>query len=148
MLQQMEERFGQKPDEMLVDGGFAMVGAIDEAERDGTIVYAPPKEEHKQLDAGQDPYARKKSDTEATAGWRARMGTPEAKAIYKERASTAALINAQARHRGWYGVTVRGRPKVLVMVVSNALAHNYGRMKELRQEQARDSARRAAELTT
>lgn len=147
MLEQIEQRFDARPNEMLVDGGYVKVEAIDEAERKGTTVYAPPKEEHKQLDAGQDPYARKKSDTDATAGWRARMGTAAAKAIYKERASTAEWVNAQTRNHGLYGVRVRGRPKVLVVVLWYVLAHNYGRLKALRQKQAEETARRAQEAT-
>jgi transposase len=147
MLQQIEERFGERPEEALVDGGFATVDAIDQAEQDGTAVYAPPKEEKKQLEAGQDPYVRKKTDTDATATWRARMGTPEAKEIYKQRASTAEWVNAQARNRGLYGVRVRGQPKVLVVVMWYALAHNFRRMQKLREGKDRDIARRAAEST-
>src|SRR5205085_990716 len=78
------------------------------------------------------PYARKKSDTDMTAQWRARMGTEEAKIIYKQRASTAEWVNAQARNRGLYDVTVRGRQKVLVIVLWYALAHNLSRMNTLR----------------
>jgi transposase len=133
MLDQIEERFDETPQEMLVDGGFATVDAIDEAERNGTKVYAPLKEEEKQLDEGKDPYERKKSDTDATAQWRARMGTAEAKTIYKERASTAEWVNAGARNRGLYGVRVRGQKKVLAVVLWYALAHNYWRMKNLRE---------------
>lgn len=133
MLDQIEKRFEQKPQEMLVDGGFATVDAIDEAERNGTKVYAPLKEEEKQLDEGKDPYERKKSDTDATAHWRARMGTAEAKKIYKERASTAEWVNAGARNRGLYGVRVRGQKKVLAVVLWYALAHNYWRMQTLRE---------------
>lgn len=147
MLEQIEQRYDARPNELLVDGGFVKVEAIDEAERNGTTVYAPPKEEQKQLDAGQDPYARKKTDTDATAQWRARMGTAAAKTIYKERASTAEWVNAQTRNHGLYGVRVRGRPKVLVVVLWHALAHNYGRLKALRQKQAEEVARRALEAT-
>lgn len=145
MLEQIEERFEQKPQEMLVDGGFAIVDAIDEAERGGTKVYAPPKKEEEQLDAGKDPYARKKSDTEATAAWRARMGTAEAKTIYKQRASTAEWVNAQVRNRGLYGLRVRGRQKVLVVVLWYVLAHNMGRMKKLRADVGAEDARRTEE---
>jgi transposase len=147
MLEQIEKRFDARPKEMLVDGGFVSVDAIDEAERNGTTVYAPPREEQKQLDAGQDPYVRKKSDTDATAGWRARMGTDEAKAIYKQRASTAEWVNAQTRNHGLYGVRVRGRPKVLVVVLWYVLAHNYGRMKQLREKQAEENGNRTKKTT-
>jgi transposase len=132
MLEQIEKRLQVKPEEMLVDGGFATVEAIDQAERNGTKVYAPVKEEKKQLEEGKDPYARKKSDTDATAQWRARMATEEAKTIYKERASTAEWVNAQARNRGFYRFTVRGQEKVLAVALWYALVHNYCRMQKLR----------------
>jgi transposase len=147
MLNQIEERFGQKPREMLADGGFATVQAIDEAERNGTKVYAPVKKEQKQLDEGKDPYARKKSDTDATAQWRLRMGTEEAKTIYKLRASTAEWVNAQVRNRGTYAVRVRGREKVLVIMLWQAIAHNFGRMQNLREASQGSSARRESEST-
>jgi transposase len=136
MLEQIERRFDERPAEMLVDGGFTTTAAIDTAERGGTQVYAPLKEEQAQLDAGKDPFVRKKGDTDATAQWRSRMGTPEAKAIYKQRASTAEWVNAQARNRGLYRVTVRGRPKVLVVVLWYALAHNFDRLRALRRTAA------------
>lgn len=133
MLKQIEKRLSARPEEMLADGGFVSVEGIDEAERNGTKMYVPPKDERKQLDEGKDPYSRKKSDTDATAPWRERMGTAEAKAIYKERGSTAEWANAQARNRGLYGVRVRGAAKVLTLVLWHVLAHNYGRLKSLRQ---------------
>ena len=136
MLEQIEERFDRRPAEALVDGGFATTAAIDTAERNGTTMYAPPKQEQEQLDAGKAPDARKKGDTDATALWRARMGTPAAKAIYKQRAATAEWVNAQARNRGLYQVTVRGRPKVLVVVLWYALAHNFDRLRSLRAARA------------
>jgi len=140
MLEQIEKRYGQRPQEMLVDGGFAVVEAIDQAERQGTAVYAPPKQEKEQLEAGKDPYARKKKDTDATARWKERMGTEAAKEIYKQRASTAEWANAQVRNRGLYGVPVRGRQKVLAVVLWYALAHNLQRLLKLREEAAKQAA--------
>jgi transposase len=148
MLQQIEKRFDQKPQEVLVDGGFVTVESIDQVERSGTAVYAPPKEEQKQLEAGKDPYARKSSDTDATAAWRVRMGTASAKTIYKERASTAEWVNAQARNRGFYAVRVRGLQKVLVMALWYALAHNLVRARALRESTNTNEATRPVEPPT
>ena len=147
MLEQIEERFEKRPDEMLVDGGFTVLEAIDTAAKEGTTVYAPIKDEQKKRDAGQDPCVRQPKDTEATAEWRARMGTAEAKTIYKERASTAELVNAQARNRGLYSVTVRGQQKVLVVVLWYVLAHNFGRLQKLRSASPGENMRRANEAT-
>lgn len=145
MLEQIEERFEQRPAEMLVDGGYTGLEAIDGAAQDGTTVYAPIKDEQKKREAGQNPCVRQRKDTDATAEWRARMGTPEAKTIYKERASTAEWVNAQARNRGLYGVTVRGQAKVLVVVLWYALAHNFGRLQKLRSVVPEENMRRANE---
>jgi transposase len=135
MVRQIEKRLGAKPQQMLVDGGFATRQAIAEVQRGGTTVYAPVREGRKQIEAGQDPYERKKGDTDEVANWRARMATAEAKEIYKQRASTAEWTNAQARNRGLYQVRVRGRAKVLVVVLWYALVHNFTRLASLRRAQ-------------
>jgi transposase len=143
MLAQLEQRYDQTAGEMLVDGGFASLDAIGEAEQNGTKVYAPIKDEKKKLEAGQDPYQPVRQDTAATASWRARMGTAPAKTIYKERASTAEWANAQARNRGLYAVAVRGRQKVLTVVLWYVLAHNFQRMQALRAANCEEGARQA-----
>ena len=128
MVAQIVERLDEKPKEMLVDGGYSNLEAIDEVQSGGTVVFVPIREEKKQLDAGKDPYAAKKNDTPQTAEWRARMGTPEAKEKYKLRASTAEWVNAQVRNRGMYQVRVRGIAKVLTVTLWQVLAHNFGRI--------------------
>jgi transposase len=143
MLAQIEERHEQAPAEMLVDGGFVSLEAITQAEENGTKVYAPIKDEKKKLAAGQDPYQRGERDTAGTAEWRARMGTAEAKTIYKERASTAEWANAHARNRGLYRVAVRGCQKVLTVVLWYVLAHNFQRMQALRASRAATAAAEA-----
>ncbi len=122
MLEEIERRSGKLPREYLVDGGFTKLSAIEEADRKGVTVYAPvqkPKLE------GIDPYARKDTDTDRTAAWRARMGTDAAKAIYKERAATAETVNADLRiHRGLDRLRVRGSGKVLSVTLWMAITYN------------------------
>jgi len=60
------------------------------------------------------------------------MGTDEAKAIYRERASTAECVNAIARNRGLQRFLVRGLHKVKAVLLLFALAHNMMRGAELR----------------
>jgi len=55
------------------------------------------------------------------------MGTPEAKALYKDRAATAECVNAQARNRGLWQLPVRGLAKVRVIALWYAVAHNLMR---------------------
>jgi transposase len=127
MVEQIEARHGRSPAAMLADGGYvkkedieALSGPAHEVR-----VYAPPMAPKK---ADQDPHAPRADDGPGVAAWRARMGTEEAKAIYKERAATAECVNAQARNRGLYAVRVRGRRKVLAVVLWYVLAHNLRRM--------------------
>jgi transposase len=124
MLKQIEERYQEVPQEALVDGGFASLGAIEAASQAGCTVYAPLKEEQKQLAAGKDPYAKKSGDTPAVVAWRGRMGTEAAKVVYRLRCQTAEWVNALARNRGFYQMPVRGRGKCRTVAVIYAIAHN------------------------
>jgi len=72
-------------------------------------------------------------DSPAVAAWRIRMGTVEAKAIYKERAATAECVNAIARNRGLQRFGVRGPDKARVIALWFALAHNLMRTVALRE---------------
>ena len=132
MVQQHDERYEQTPAEMLVDGGFAKKDDITQVSppNGNTIVYAPVQASKK---ADLDPHTPREGDSEAVAAWRQRMATDEAKEIYKERASTAECVNAIARTRGGlYQFRVRGRPKVLAVILWQVLAHNLMRVVTLR----------------
>lgn len=124
MLEQIDERYGRRPEEALVDGGYTTHGDIEQAHADGVAVYGPIKNEKKQLEAGGNPYAAKRRDGEGVAAWRERMGTPEAKQTYRLRASTAEWSNAHFRNRNLSQFRVRGRVKVLAVVLWYALTHN------------------------
>jgi len=124
MLAQLEQRYGQCPAEMLVDGGFANREAIDAAAQRGTCVYAPVP---KPKDPARDPHVPRPDDPPAVAEWRARMGRDEAKDIYRERAATAECVNAIARGRGLRQFLVRGCRKTRAVALWYALAHNLMR---------------------
>jgi transposase len=136
MLGQIHERFGVYPKEALVDGGFAKHEDIDAASAPGVgcTVYAPVPEPK---DPKRDRYAPLPGDSPAVAAWRARMGTPEAKEIYKERAATVECVNAQARNRGLVQLPVRGRLKVKAVALWFAVAHNFSRAVSLGAELVR-----------
>jgi IS5 family transposase len=131
MVHQHEERYGVAPEEMLVDGGFTKKEDIKEVStpEGSTTVYAPvPKSKDPQRDA----HTPRADDAPAVAEWRKRMATAEAKEIYKERASTAECVNAQARNRGLCQFRVRGQAKVRAVALWFALAHNLIRAATLR----------------
>jgi IS5 family transposase len=131
MVFQHEQRYEAKPKEMLVDGGFAKKEDIENVEQGGTKVYAPVQASK---DPERDPHTPRPDDPPQVAEWRQRMATPEAKEIYKERASTAECVNAHARNRGLYQFRVRGLAKVKAVVLLYVLAHNLRRAAMLRAE--------------
>lgn len=121
MTRQLRERYRRCPAETLVDGGYPKFDAIEMATALGSTVFAPvPKPKN----CKHDPYAPRAGDSEAIAAWRMRMGTEQAKSIYKQRAATAECVNAQARNRGLRQFLVRGMNKVRAVVLWHALAHN------------------------
>lgn len=127
MVEQVTQRCGQAPDAWLVDGGFVGHDQIERASQ-RTVVYGPvPAPKDKTVDAHQ----AKPKDSEAVAAWRERMGTIEAKGIYKRRAATAECVNAQSRNRGLQQFQVRGLGKVKCVMLLFALAHNLMRMAAL-----------------
>ena len=135
MVEQHVQRYDDAPDEMLVDGGFAKkedITAVSEPQGN-TTVYAPVQASKSDT---RDPHTPRADDSPAVAAWRCRMATPEAKKIYKQRAATIECVNAQVRNHGLYGVRVRGRPKVLAVVLWYVLAHNLRRAVALRAEAA------------
>ena len=136
MIDQHKDRYGNPPGEMLVDGVFASREDIDSAgaAEPPTVVYAPVQKSRK--DKGKNCYERQPADTDAVAQWRQRMSTPEAKEIYKERASTAEWTNAMARNRGMQQFLVRGLRKIRAVVLWFGLAHNLVRAAALRRQMA------------
>ena len=124
MLEQLQKRYEVIPAQSLVDGGFAGLQDIQKASELGTEVFAPvAKPKNKERDA-HVPLA---TDSPVIAQWRQRMGTPEAKEIYKQRAATVECVNAQARNRGLQRLLVRGLRKARVVLLWFAIAHNLMR---------------------
>ncbi len=127
MLDAIESRTGRRPSEHLVDGGYPSHPAVDAAAEKEVTLFAPlPKP--KKGDT-RDPHAPRDDDSEAVAAWRQRMGTAQAKEIYKQRAATAETVNADAKqHRGLDTFPVRGLPKVLGCALLFALTYDILRL--------------------
>jgi transposase len=127
MLDQIHERTGVCPADILVDGGYTQHEGIDQAAERGATFYAPlpkPREQD-----SRDPHVPRDDDSEAVAAWRQRMATDEAKAIYKQRAATAETVNADAKaHRGLDSLCVRGQDKALGSACLFALTYNILRL--------------------
>ena len=120
-LDQVQTRCGQVPGAALVDGGFAAKESITAAERRGVRVYAPVQQPK---DPARDPHVPCPGDSPEVAAWRVRMGTAQAKEVYKERAATAECVNALARLRTLERFWVRGLQAVRCVALLVALTHN------------------------
>lgn len=123
-IETVERRHLRRPREALADGGYVDLAEIAALAEGGTTLYAPPKRR-----AARPP---QKADHPAVAAWRVRMETEEAKTIYRQRASTAEWVNAQARERGLQRLRVRGAERVTCVLVWFALAHNLVRAAAIR----------------
>lgn len=121
MRKQVQERADQAVKEQVVDGGYLTLAEIDEA-GDKVTMYVPVPRSQKE---GVDPHQPKRGDSSCVAAWRQRMGTPEAQAIYGQRASTIETINGDLKtHRGLGRLLVRGMSKVRCVLLWCALAYN------------------------
>lgn len=122
MLEQVTQRCKAGPEEYLVDGGFATLNEVEKLTQAQVTVYAPIQTPRGTQRERTEP---RRYDTPGVAQWRARMGTAEAKAIYKQRAATSECVNAQCRRRyGLHQFTVRGLTKVATAVLLTVIAHN------------------------
>ena len=121
MLDQLQQRYGRVPTQVLVDGGFARFDSVIAAEKRGSEVYAPvPSPKNAKL----APHQPRPKEQQALTRWRLRMATENAKKIYRQRAASAEWVNAQARNRGLRQFLVRGIAKTRAVVLWHALAHN------------------------
>lgn len=111
MKKQVEERLGHSVPEILADPGFLEYNDVDEVSQT-SCVYIPCETVMK----GQ---ARK-----SIREMKERMEAPEAKEIYKQRASTAEFVNARVRTRGLTQVLVAGLTKVQVVATLFAIGQN------------------------
>lgn len=129
MLNALQARLGQLPDAQILDGGFVTKADLTAAAARAVTVYAPTMKRGRPTRTPDQPVD---GDTPAVAEWRARMGTDEAKALYKARAATAEWVNADARtHRTLARPLVRGLTKVHTWMLWSALAHNMMRTMEI-----------------
>jgi hypothetical protein len=122
MRQSIARRTGSAVREQLTDGGNVSLDGIAQAAAEGVTVYMPVPKPRK---AGVDAHQPKRGDSAAVAQGRARMGSEQAKQIYKERAATSETVNAEVKtYRGLGRLTVRGQAKVRCVALWAAMAYN------------------------
>ena len=128
MHEQHQDRYAWVPEQWLADGGFAKHEHIEQLDARATKVFAPVVAPR---DKQRDRHERLPGDSDALGQWRERMGTDEAKQIYKERAASIECTNAHLRNRGLQRFNVCGLSKARAVLLWQALAHNLKRMMAL-----------------
>ena len=128
MHEQHQDRYARVPGQWLADGGFAKHDHIERLDARATQVFAPVAAPR---DKQRDRHRPLPGDSKAVGQWRERMGTDEAKQIYKQRAASIECTNAQLRNRGLQRFNVRGLSKARAVLLWHALAHNLERMMAL-----------------
>lgn len=123
MVEQIDKRTEEKPDDYLMDGSFVTREDITALEKQGITVYAPTLAPRTET-SGRTQSMPREDDTPEVGQWRARMETEEAKKIYRQRAATAEYVNARGRALGLTQLTVRGATKVLSVALLVAITHN------------------------
>ena len=118
---QVERRTGRPVREQLADEGYVDMKAIAAAEGAGVALYIPlPKNR-----TTGAPVTHSRWDTPATQRWRARMQTPAAQAIYRQRFPASERVNAELQERfGLRSFAVRGLAKVRCVTLWAVLAFN------------------------
>ncbi|MFB3119272.1 MAG: IS1182 family transposase [Stenotrophomonas maltophilia] len=122
MEEQVVERTGQHPGAYLMDGGFATREDITALEQQDVTVYAPVRLPRNKPE--EERYQPRYGDSPQVVRWRQRMATEEAKAVYKQRGSTAEWANAQVSQHGVSRFTVRGVAKLTSVMLLVAVGHN------------------------
>jgi len=127
MRRQVGQRTGLKVDERLVGGGYARAGQVERAAAEGVTLYIPPKPPRGRKDGGRaSGYDPVPGESRVLTDWRARMGSDDGRAVYKERAATSETVNADLKtHRGLgHRLLVRGLAKAKCVALWPALAYN------------------------
>jgi len=120
-LEEVAERYGTSPQQILADAGYDGRADIEKVEALGVQTYVPLPEKV----SGQEVKAK---DGPGVRAWKSRMQTEGAQSVYAQRMGTE-LPHAQMRNHGLQQFPVRGLDKVksialLFAVASNLLMHS------------------------
>lgn len=118
MYEAIKKKYGKGSKNYLADGGYKSKTDIEQMTKDGCEVFVPVQEK------GKKPYEPKSDESEEIGQWRTRMGKEESKIVYKRRAATVELVNANVRSWGLCQVAVRGLTKVKGIASMFAVAYN------------------------
>jgi transposase len=121
--QQVEHRYGHRPQRWLADGGFTTLADIAALARRGITVFCPLKPRR---NPNSDPAKPRYGDPPEIVAWRRRMvdDAGDGPASWMRRRGEHERVNANFRRQGLQQFNVRGSFKVKTVSLLHALANN------------------------
>ena len=128
MLDQVEDRYGKRPDRVLVDSAYATKDGVEQTEKRGTEVISTVPRSEQLRRHGKDPHTKQRGDSDEYEAFRIRMAAESYQELYRKRPSVAEFPNAVCRNHGLGQFLVRGAVKAKCVALLHALAFNLQRM--------------------
>jgi len=122
---EVERRYGVKPRQALVDGGYYSKADIEALHAKKIELFCPLPNNSK-----ADPAAPRRDDGPGVLAWRQRMASERGQAIYKRRFPTE-RPHAHMRNHGLQQLLVRGVDKVKAVVLWHVHAFNFLQFRRL-----------------
>lgn len=124
-LDEVEQRYGMVPEQMLADGGYDSRADIERLHGKAVTLFCPLPNNTK-----GDPSLPRRGDGPGTIAWRQRMATEEGKAAYRRRFATE-RPHAHMRNHGLRQLRVRGQEKVRAVMLGHVTAFNFLQFRRL-----------------
>lgn len=136
MVEQVEQRFGVRPQRLLVDSTMATredIVTLAEDEARSVMVYTPVPEDRDDIkpDSLRKRNWRRSKEPDALKAWRERMASAAGEGIYGRR-RLIETVNGQLKRCGLGRLRLRGLDKVRCEALLYAIAHNIRRGHSLR----------------
>lgn len=137
VVDDLERRYHQKPQRLLVDTSYAAAEDIVSLAEDGVMVFAPVPQDSSDVkpDTLRRRLAARLKEPQCLKDWRARMDTSLGQEVYRKR-KRIELVNATVKNRGLGRLILRGLAKAKIQGLLQALAHNIMLANHLRNKPA------------
>jgi transposase len=137
MVEEIVRRYGEAPDNLLVDTGYATADDIESLSQHpagpvSVFTPVPTTSDDVKPETLRRRQAKLDREPECLKEWRERMASAEGRAAYAKRKQIE-RINAERKNHGFGLLAVRGLIKAQAVALLHAIAHNFMAGRRLRQ---------------